>query len=320
VSNLAEVACLGILVADVYGLPIDEWPQRGRLSLVDEIGIGLGGCAANTGLSLRRLGVDTAVIGKVGDDGLGRFVHDALTEAGIDPAGIVVDSDSSTSATMVIIDSDGERTFLHCVGANGKIRVEDIDMELARGAKVFHCAGAFLMPGFDGEPMAQIQAAARAQGATTSLDTAWDDTGSWLDTLAPCLPYTQIFLPSLAEAEQLTGLAEPAEIAKALMDMGVEIVALKMGPDGSYVADANDAFEVQAYQVQPIDGTGAGDAYVAGFLRAHLAGWDLERTAKFANAVGALCTTGLGTTAGVRNYPDTIQFLKGYEPDYWADY
>ena len=318
--KLAEVACLGILVADVYGLPIDEWPQRGRLSLVDEIGIGLGGCAANTGLSLSRLGVETTVMGKVGDDGFGRFVRDVLTEARIDPAGIVVDPHTSTSATMVIIDSEGERTFLHYVGANGKLRVEDVDMDLASGAKVFHCAGAFLMPGFDGEPMAEVQKAARARGAITSLDTAWDDTASWLDTLAPCLAHTQIFLPSLAEAEQLTGLAEPAEIASALLDMGIETVALKMGPDGSYVADANDAFEVPAYQVQPIDGTGAGDAYVAGFLRAHLAGWDLERTARFANAVGALCTTGLGTTAGVRNYPDTIEFLKGFEPDYWAGY
>ncbi len=318
--KLAEVACLGILVADVYGLPIDEWPQRGRLSLVDEIGVGLGGCAANTGLSLARLGVETAVIGKVGDDGFGRFVRDALAEAGVDSSGVVVDPDNSTSATMVMIDSEGERTFLHYVGANGQVKVEDVDMKLARGAKVFHCAGAFLMPGFDGEPMAEVQKAARAQGAITSLDTAWDDTGSWLDTLGPCLPYTQIFLPSLAEAEHLTGLVQPSEVARALLDMGIETVALKMGPDGSYVANADEAFEVGAYEVEPIDGTGAGDAYVAGFLRAHLAGWDLERTAKFANAVGALCTTGLGTTAGVRSYAGTIEFLKGYEPDYWAGY
>jgi len=317
---LAEVACLGILVADVYGLPIDEWPERGRLSLVDEIGVGLGGCAANTGISLSRLGVDAAVMGKVGNDGFGRFVRHTLAEAGVDSSGVVVHPDNSTAATMVLIDSEGERTFLHFVGANANLRVEDFDMELIGGAKVFHCAGAFLMPGFDGEPMAEVQKAARARGAITSLDTAWDDTGSWLDTLAPCLAHTQIFLPSLAEAEQLTGLTQPAEIAKALLDMGIEIVALKMGPEGSYVADAHNAFEVEAYQVQPIDGTGAGDAFVAGFLRAHLAGWDLERTAKFANAVGALCTTGLGTTAGVRNYAGTIEFLKGYEPDYWADY
>ncbi len=176
------------------------------------------------------------------------------------------------------------------------------------------------MPGFDGEPMAEVQKAARAQGAITSLDTAWDDTGSWLDTLGPCLPHTQLFLRSLAEAEHLTGLIQPSEVASALLDMGIETVALKMGPDGSYVANADEAFEVGAYEVEPIDGTGAGDAYVAGFLRAHLAGWDLERTAKFANAVGALCTTGLGTTAGVRSYAGTIEFLKGYEPDYWAGY
>ena len=79
---MARVACLGILVADVYGLPIDQWPQRGRLTLVEEMGIGLGGCAANTGLSLVRLGVDTAIMGKVGDDGFGSFVRQTLEAGG----------------------------------------------------------------------------------------------------------------------------------------------------------------------------------------------------------------------------------------------
>ncbi len=318
--KLPEVACLGILVADVYGLPIDEWPARGRLSLVQEMGIGLGGCAANTGLSLVRLGVATAVMGKVGDDGFGRFVRQAIEDGGADATGVVVDCGSATSGTMVIIDSHGERTFLHYVGANGKLKPEDVNMDLAGSARVFHCAGALVMPGFDGEPMAQVIREARAQGAVTSLDTVWDATGSWMNTLAPCLEHTQLFLPSLAEAQELTGLEAPADVAGALIDRGVEIVALKMGPEGSYVASAGEAFQVEAYRVQAVDGTGAGDAYVAGFLRAHLAGWDLERTAKFANAVGALCTTALGTTAGVRSYERTIEFLSEYEADYWKGF
>jgi len=314
---VAEVVCLGILVADVYGRPIDEWPEWDRLSFVEEMGIGLGGCAANTGLALVKLGVDTAVMGKVGDDGFGRLVRQAIADGGADATAVVVDSDARTSATMVMINSAGERAFLHHYGANAKVTVQDVDMSLAEGAKIFHCGGALLMPGFDGEPMAQVLEAAAAQGATTSLDTAWDPRGLWMDTLAPCLEHTHLFLPSLAEAQELTGRKAPAEVAEALLDLGIEVVALKMGPEGSYVARGDQAFQVPAYEVQVIDGTGAGDAYVAGFLRAHLEGWDLERAAKFANAVGALCTTGLGTTAGVRAYQETIEFLKQREPDYW---
>lgn len=317
---MARVACLGILVADVYGLPIDQWPQRGRLTLVEEMGIGLGGCAANTGLSLVRLGVDTAIMGKVGDDGFGSFVRQTLEAGGAHSQGVVVDPEAATSGTMVIIDSEGERTFLHFVGANGKVKVEDVDMDLAREAEIFHCGGALVMPGFDGEPMAQVLKQVKAVGTTTSLDTVWDDTGAWMDTLEPCLEHTDLFLPSLSEAQELTGLREPADVAQALLDHGVGTVALKMGPQGSYVASADTAFEIPAYPVEVIDGTGAGDAYVAGFLRATLDGWDLERAARFANAVGGLCTQGLGTTAGVQSYESTIQFLKQYEPEYWQGY
>ena len=175
------------------------------------------------------------------------------------------------------------------------------------------------MPGFDGAPMAQVLKAARARGATTSLDTVWDATGSWMETLGPCLEHTQVFLPSLAEAQELTGRQSPADVAEALLDAGVEVVGLKMGPEGSYVAAGDQRVTAPAYQIDAVDGTGAGDAYVAGFLSAWLDGWDLERTARFANAVGALCTTGLGTTAGVRSREGTLAFLREREPGCWSD-
>ena len=75
---MAEVVCLGIVVADVYARPVTQWPEHGRLLVVDEMGIGLGGCAANTGLSLLKLGVNTAIIGKVGADGFGEYVINTL--------------------------------------------------------------------------------------------------------------------------------------------------------------------------------------------------------------------------------------------------
>lgn len=319
VSDVADVACLGILVADVWGRPIDEWPQRGRLGLVDEMGMTLGGCAANTGLALDRLGVDTAVIGKVGDDGFGDFVINTLKEGGADTGGVVVDPHSATSATMVMIDSTGERTFLHFPGANGDLRVDEVDMDVAGGAKILHIAGALVMGDFDGQPMARVMKQARDRGAIVSLDTVWDDSGSWMDTLEPCLHHAHMFLPSLAEAQELTGKTAPEDVAEALMDYGVEILALKDGEHGSYVASEKGIMHVPTYTVETIDGTGAGDAYVAGFLRGYLDEWDLQRCAKFASAVGALCTMGMGTLAGVRDFEQTLAFLREREPDYWKE-
>src|SRR5438067_10570799 len=103
---MPDIACLGILVADLLGRPIDALPQRGRLGLVERMELHIGGCAANTGLALSKLGVRTAVLGKVGTDGLGEFIVQTMMIGGVDTQGIVRDSTVGTSATMVLVGSD----------------------------------------------------------------------------------------------------------------------------------------------------------------------------------------------------------------------
>ncbi len=288
--------------------------------MVPEIGIGLGGCAANTGLSLVKLGVDTRVMGKVGADGFGGFVTDTLRHGGADTTGLIVDGQPGTSATMVMIDSQGERTFIHSPGANGRLRLEEVDFGLATDCRLFHCAGALVMGDFDGEPMAECLRRVREAGVTTSLDTVWNDASGWMSKLEPCLRHTDIFLPSLAEAQRLTGQKEPERVAESLLSYGIGTVGLKMGEQGSYVRTADQEIRAPAFRIQAVDGTGAGDAYVAGFLLGVLRGWNLNDTALFANAVGGLCTTGIGTTSGVRDVTGTLQFLReqGVELDVYA--
>lgn len=315
---MPQVVCLGILVADVYGKPVDEWPERGRLAVVDDMGIGLGGCAANTGQCLIKLGVDTAIMGKVGNDGFGRFCAETLQSAGADVSGIVVDPAPGTSASMVMIDSAGERTFLHYPGMNGRLRTDELDFSVITNCRIFHCAGALVMGDFDGEPMAECLRRAQEAGVTTALDTVYNDKSGWLDRLAPCLRYTDVFLPSLAEAQKLAGVDDYREAAARLLETGPRIVGIKRGEHGSYVRTPDTELHVPAYPVEVLDGTGAGDAFVAGFLRGMLEDWDLERTAKFGNAVGGLCTTGIGTTAGVRDFAGTLAFLAEREPGYWG--
>jgi sugar/nucleoside kinase (ribokinase family) len=314
---MSDVVCLGILVADVWGKPIDEWPEKGHLSLVEGMGIGVGGCAANSGLSLVKLGVDTAVMGKVGRDDFGDFVAGKIEAAGADVSGIGFDDEVGTSATMVMIDSGGERTFIHCIGANATVRPAELDMDLIRSAKMFDFAGALVMPGFDGEPAASVLAAAQDAGVITCMDTVWDATGRWMELLAPCLPHVDYFLPSMSEAVEITGETEPSKVAQVLLDSGVGTVALKLGEEGCYVRGADREVSVPAYLVEAVDGTGSGDAFVAGFIQGLLKGWDLEDTAHFASAVGALCVTGIGTTAGVRDFAGTIDFLVERDGNRW---
>jgi sugar/nucleoside kinase (ribokinase family) len=307
---MPQVACLGILVADLLGRPIDDLPPRGRLGLVENMSLHIGGCAANTGIDLARLGVDTALLGKVGTDGLGDFVVNTLERNGMDPRGVVRDDSVNTSASMVLVAGDGERTFLHYLGGNAQYREADVDWAVIRASKLLHVAGALVMPAFDGQPMARVLQQAKQEGLTTSLDVVWDATGKWMKMLGPCLPHTDYFMPSLAEAQEITRRRDVKEVARALTDAGVKTVALKLGEEGCYIRTPDAEVSAPGMPVEAVDGTGAGDAFDAGFLCGVVNGWDLERTAHFANAVGALCVTAVGATAGVRSFAETEEFLR----------
>jgi sugar/nucleoside kinase (ribokinase family) len=308
---VADVVCLGILVADVIARRVDELPPRGSLGLVDEISLRGGGCAVNTASVLVRLGVLASVVGKVGADPLGDFVLGLLDERGVDRAGVLRDEGAATSATIALVGSDGERTFLHLPGANGRLGRAELDEEVLFSGRVLHVAGALVMPGLDGDPIAAVLEEAKARALTTSLDPVWDPTGRW-ERLLPSLPHLDLFLPSLAEGAALSGRSEPGAVAAWLRKRGVGTVAVKLGADGCFVAGEGYEGVVPAPAVIAVDGTGAGDAFAAGLLYGHLAGWPLERSAALANAAGALATTAVGAVEGVRSLRETLA-LAGLE-------
>ncbi len=303
-----DVLSLGIYVVDVLGRPIDQFPEKGKLALFDELEIHAGGCANNTAIALTRLGISTGAMGKVGDDAFGDFILQELTGNGVNAAGIRQDIDVSTSFTFVAIASDGERTFYHYIGANGELREADLDWELISTVKILHIAGALVMPGFDGTPMASVLRTAKALGITTSLDTAYDATGKWMETLEPCLPYVDIFMPSIVEAQHLTGLSDYRDISQFLRrNYGIDTVIIKMGENGSYATTPEVEHFAPAYPIDVVDATGAGDAYAAGFLAGTIMDWNLKATMELASATGAACVTAIGTTAGIQNLEETLR-------------
>lgn len=303
-----DVLSLGIYVVDVLGRPIDQFPEKGKLALFDELEIHTGGCANNTAIALTRLGISAGAMGKVGTDAFGDLILQGLVDNGIDTAGMQQEASASTSFTFVAVASDGERTFYHYIGANGELCETDLNWEIIKNTKILHIAGALVMPRFDGTPMANVLREAKALGVTTSLDTAYDATGKWMETLEPCLPYVDMFMPSIVEAQHLTGLSEYREIVQFLRDSyGIHTIVIKMGENGSYASTPEAEHFAPAYSVSAVDATGAGDAYVAGFLAGTIMDWDLKATAELASATGAACVTAIGTTAGIQNLEETLK-------------
>jgi len=304
------VVCLGIMVADIVGRPVKSFPDAGKLVLVDDMGLHTGGCAANAAIGLAKLGIPVEVIGKVGNDAFGDFLLAQLEQHKVGTKGVRRDPTTGTSATMVMVHPDGERSFVHYLGANARLLPGDIDFGLIKEASILHFAGSFVLPGMDGQPTVALLQKTRAAGVTIFLDTVWDATGRWIELLAPCLPLIDYFVPSLGEAQKLTGLDHPEDVGRALLDRGVGVVALKMGNEGCLVMTGKgEKLRIPAFRVIVVDATGAGDAFAAGFIAGVWHDWPLEQTARLANAVGALCVTEVGASAGIRSLPKTLEFM-----------
>ncbi len=305
---MPDVTCAGVLVADVIVRPVDRWPDCGRLALVQSIALRSGGLAHTTGVTLAKLGVETAVVGRVGTDVFGDYLIQVLVDHGVQPH-VVRDAESPTSATVVAVTGSGERSFLHLMGANGTLQSADIPDQLLGTSRIFHLGGYFVLPSIDGEPAAALLRRARQRGCQTSLDMSWDAQGRLMALLAPCLPHVDFLFGNQDELSQVTGLHAPAQIASALRARGVGTVAVKLGDAGAFVDSPAWRRTVPAYTVEVVDTTGAGDAYCGGFLAGVLAGWEMPRVAQFANAVGAMCVTAVGGTAGVRTRDETLHFM-----------
>src|SRR5919202_716795 len=231
VKKRVDVVCLGILVADVIARPLAKLPPAGTLTLLEEISLHGGGCALNTATGLVRLGLHAAAVGKVGADVFGEFLLGLLAERGVDATGVIRDDAVPTSSTVVLVDADGERTFLHLPGANGAVRVEELDRDLVFGGRALHVAGALVMPMLDGAPTAELLAAARERGILTSLDTVWDASGRW-ERVLPALPHLELLTAGLGEACAISGEDEPAAAAAWLRGRGARRDAPKLGPAG----------------------------------------------------------------------------------------
>ncbi len=305
-----NVACLGILVADMVARPVDSLPPPGELRFVDEMGLCIGGCAANTGAGLARLGVPVAVLGKVGDDALGEFLLRALQREGVHTQGVVVDPGVQTSATVALVAATGERAFLHAVGGNGALRAGEVDLHAAGGATILHIGGTGLMPSLDGAPLAEVCAQAKALGLVVTLDTAWDPSGGWRRVLQ-VLPHVDYFLPSLEEAQHIFGLSDPAAIAAAARNLGPQAVVIKLASEGCYVLapGRREGLRLPPLPVAAVDTTGAGDAFCAGFLAALSRGWDTVSAARIGTVTGALSVPRLGAIAGVPSWEEACRVL-----------
>ena len=309
---MKKVACVGILVADVIVEPVTAYPEKGLLLPVNSITLHNGGNAMTAAINLKKLGVETTMVGKVGADVFGNFLREKLNAAGVNTAGLKSDDKVQTSASVLMLDTTGERSFFHCVGTNAVFSVKDVDYSLIEDCDLVFVTGSFLMNNFDGEETMEFLKKCKEMGKTTFLDVCWDASGKWGELLDMSMPYIDYFMPSIDEAVCIAGCEEPDEIADRFFERGVGNVVIKMGSKGAFFRRKSEE-KGQIYPcckgVKAVDTTGAGDSFCSGFLAAFSRDESFEDCVKFANATGAHCVMEKGATTGIKSFDEIKAFM-----------
>jgi sugar/nucleoside kinase (ribokinase family) len=287
------ISLAGTLVADIMARPIGDWPKRGNVVSIEEIEVQPGGAVANTGQILERLRVPVSVYATVGGDNLGQITR-SLVESWATRSGIQTLVGHRTTATIVAVGEDGDRSFINAPGACDQFRLSEaqIDEDVRLGARALHVGYALILPAFDGYPMKQAFRRAKELGILTSLDVTYSDSPLW-PTLLDLMPEVDVFCPSLSEAEAITGKSGAAASAEGLERAGVkQFIAVTNGAKGAVIRIPGEFEEsLPALPAKAIDTTGAGDAFIAAVLAAWYRGLDWRTAARAGIAAGSLAVT-----------------------------
>lgn len=303
-----DCLCVGLLVADYHCAPIAQLPRAGQLVLTEGLELSIGGCAANASVDLARLGVQVGVVGCVGADSFGDFVLSTLRGAGVGTAR-VRRGDRGTSGTMIVNVAGEDRRFIHAIGANGCLTIDDMPWDLVRQAQVLYVGGYLALPALDADALGRLFGRAREAGIRTVLDVVLPGPGDYAAQLRPVLPHTDVFLPNGDEAERLTGHADPREQIAAFRAWGAGTVVITRGGEGTWLASDRVRLRAGVYPVEFVGGTGAGDAFDAGYILALLSGRDEADALRWASAVGASCVRSPSATASVFTRPELDTYL-----------
>ncbi|MBQ9415661.1 MAG: carbohydrate kinase family protein [Clostridia bacterium] len=309
---MKKVLCIGSITVDVMIKPVNELPKAGTLVAVDSVSTHIGGCASNAAADLAKIGVPVVMSALVGDDMMGDFFKKTISSYGVDIRGVKTSKEVGTTISTVLISDNGERSFLYNPASAAVFTDTDIPDELIQECDILFIGGALLLTSFDGAPAARVMKRARELGKITVMDTAWDFDDIWLPKIREVLPYLDYFIPSVEEAEKLTGETEPEKIADKLHDLGSTHIAVKVGKRGSMISPVKGEYKyLPTYSgIKRVDTTGAGDSFCAGFLTGLANDWDMEKSAQFGNAVASHCIQAIGATTCIPPMNEVLKFME----------
>jgi 5-dehydro-2-deoxygluconokinase len=312
-----DVITMGRIGVDVYPLQVGV-----SLREVETFGKYLGGSATNVAVAAARYGRRTAVITRTGADPFGAYLHDALRRFGVDDRWVTPVPGLPTPVTFCEIfpPDDFPLYFYRWPKAPDlEIAADELDLDAIRAARVFWVTGT----GLSAEPsrgatLAALQARGRRGLTVLDLDYRpmfWPSREEARRWVQQALDHVTVAVGNLDETDTAVATREPKAAAAALRDRGVETVVIKQGPKGVLATDGRTEVEVPPVPVEVVNGLGAGDAFGGALCHGLLAGWELERVMRFANAAGALVASRLACADAMPSAAEVEALLGGLKSE-----
>jgi 5-dehydro-2-deoxygluconokinase len=297
---------------------VDLYPEQIGVHLADvrTFAKSLGGSATNVAVAAARLGARSAVVTKVGDDPFGPYVRNALRGFGVDPRYVGTHPTLRTPVVFCEIFPPDDFPLLFYrepTAPDMTLTVDELDLDAIRAARVFWTTGT----GLSAEPSRSATLAALAardgvDGLTVhDLDHRpmfWADeseAGVWA---RKALKHANVAVGNRDEVAVAVGTRDPHDASAALLELGVDVAIVKQGPAGVLVRTADGVVEVPPFEVEVVNGLGAGDAFGGALVYALLQAWEPEHAVRLANAAGAYVAARLACADEMPTLPELRAF------------
>ncbi|MFC5181277.1 ribokinase [Actinomadura harenae] len=289
-----EVVVVGSVNADLV-VRVDRRPGPGETVLGSDLTTLPGGKGANQAVAAGRLGGRVAILARTGDDGNGALLRAALGAAGVDVSHLLT-SEGPSGVALITVGPDGDNSIIVSPGANGRLTKHDVlsARELIEGAAVVSLQLEIPQPTVAAAARTAVDAGARVVLNLSPAASVPSDLLELCDPLVVNEHEAAFLLPGGDPSDA------PATLATCLLELGPRSVVITLGADGALVATRDGVRTVESPKVDPVDTTGAGDAFTAALCLRLARGDDLEAAARFAVRVGAAAVRGEGAQS---SYP-----------------
>ncbi len=311
-AHVYDVIAMGRSGVDIYPL------QTGvGLEDVTTFAKFLGGSATNVAVAAARLGRDTAIVTRTGDDPFGRFIHQALHDLGVSDEFVTAVGDLPTPVTFCEIfppDNFPLYFYRNPTAPDLQIHADELDREAIASARIFWAT----VTGLSQEPSRSAHFAAweaRDRHPLTILDLDyrpmfWESRAAARTQVEAALEHVTIAVGNLDETLTAVSESDPHRAGEAMLERGVELAVVKQGPRGVLAMTRNESVEVAPLSIEVLNGLGAGDGFGGALCHGLLSGWPLRRVIEFANAAGAIVATRLECSTAMPTVEEVTDFIE----------